>query len=138
MVDLKILIVDDDRDFRQVTKMSLLKGGYEVFEASSGREAMNVARQVQPDLILLDILMPGLDGYETCRQLKTSPATSHIAIIVLTALGDPAVRYKTRQAGADDYVAKPVMLQELYERVERLIHRRELFHGARRRMDDDE
>lgn len=72
MVDLKILIVDDDRDFRQVTKMSLLKGGYEVFEASSGREAMNVARQVQPDLILLDILMPGLDGYETCRQLKTA------------------------------------------------------------------
>ena len=135
---MKILIVDDDHNFRQVTRVSLSRGGYEVFEASSGREAMNVARQVQPDLILLDILMPGLDGYETCRQLKTSPATSHITIIVLTALGDPAVRYKARQAGADDYVAKPVMSQELHERVERLLRRRKLFHGARRRMDDDE
>jgi len=135
---LKILLVDDDRDFREVTKLSLLSEGYEVFEASSGREAMSMARQTQPDLILLDILMPGLDGYATCRQLKTNPATNHIAIIVLTALGDPTARYKAKQAGADDYVAKPVMAQELRERVRRLLRRYELFRGARRRAEEGE
>ncbi len=135
---LKILIVDDDSNFRQVTRLSLSLEGYEVLEASGGREAINLARQMQPDLILLDILMPGLDGYETCRQIKTNPATSHIPIIVLTALGDPAARYKAQDAGADDCVAKPVMSQELRERVARLLRRYDLFRRARRRNDHDD
>ena len=135
---MKILLVDDDRDFREVIKLSLLADDYEVFEAGSGREAMSMARQIQPDLIVLDILMPGLDGYATCRQLKANPATNHIAIIVLTALGDPTVHYKASQAGADDFVAKPVMAQELRERVRRLLHRYELFHGIRRHAEKDE
>lgn len=134
----KILIVDDDRDFREVVKLSLATNDCTIFEAASGREAMSLARQLQPDLILLDILMPGLDGYETCRQLKANPATSHIAIVVLTALGDPMAQYKARQAGADDHVAKPVTAQELRERVERMMRRYELFHRARRRTDGDE
>ena len=79
--------MDDDSDFRKVTRLSLSIRGYKVLEASSGREAISLARQVQPDLILLDVLMPGLDGYEACRQIKTNPATSHIPIIVLTAVG---------------------------------------------------
>jgi DNA-binding response OmpR family regulator len=135
---LKVLLVDDDRDFREITRLSLLAEGYQVFEASSGREAMNMARQIQPDLILLDILMPGLDGYATCRQLKTNPATNRIAIIILTALGDPTVRFKAKQAGADDYIAKPVMAQELRDRVRRLLDRYELFHGIRRRAEEGE
>jgi len=135
---LKVLIVDDDSDFRKVTGLSLSDSGYKVFEASSGREAINLARQARPDLILLDILMPGLDGYETCRQLKTNPATGHIPIIVLTALGDPATRYKAQQAGADACVAKPVRLQELHEQVKRLLRRYELFRRARRRADGDD
>jgi CheY-like chemotaxis protein len=136
MVALNILIVDDDSDFREVARLSLTPGGYDIFEAGGGREAMDMARQLQPDLILLDILMPGLDGYETCRQIKANPATSHIAIIVLTALGDPAAHYKARQAGADDYVAKPVTAQELREHVQRLMRRYELFHRARRTDGD--
>lgn len=135
---MKVLLVDDDRDFREITRLSLLAEGYQVFEASSGREAMNMARQIQPDLILLDILMPGLDGYATCRQLKTNPATNRIAIIILTALGDPTVRFKAKQAGADDYIAKPVMAQELRDRVRRLLDRYELFHGIRRRAEEGE
>lgn len=135
---MKILIVDDDADFRDITRISLSKKGYKVLEARSGREAMQLARKEQPDLILLDILMPGLDGYETCRQIKTNPATRHIAIIVLTALGDPLARYKAQKAGADDYVAKPVTTDELHEQVKRLLHRQELFHGARRREDRDQ
>lgn len=135
---MKILIVDDDSNFREATRLSLLPKGYEVLGARSGREAMDLARKEQPDLILLDILMPGLDGYETCRQLKTNPATSRIAIIVLTALGDPSARYKAQEAGADDYIAKPVTPQELRERVERLLRRYELFYGARRRTKGNE
>jgi DNA-binding response OmpR family regulator len=133
VVALKILITDDDRDFRKVTQLSLSRRGYEVVEASSGREALELARKEQPTLILLDILMPGTDGYEICRQLKTNPATNHIPIIVLTALGDLSARHKSREAGADDYVAKTVAPQELIERIERLLRRYELFHGARRR-----
>jgi CheY-like chemotaxis protein len=134
----EILIVDDDSDFRTVTGLSLSGKGYKVLEASGGREAINLAQQAQPDLILLDILMPGLDGYEACRQIKTNPATSHIPIIVLTAVSDPAARHKAQQAGADDCVAKPVMPQELHERVERLLQRYELFRSARWRTDRDD
>lgn len=135
---MKILIVDDDSDFRKVTNLSLSGRGYQILEASGGREAINLAQQVQPDLILLDILMPGLDGYETCRQIKTNPATSHIPIIVLTAVSDPAARHKAQQAGADDCVAKLAMPQELHERVERLLRRYDLFHSARRRTGRDD
>lgn len=135
---LKILIVDDNSDFREITRLSLSNSGYEVLEASSGREAIDAARKEQPDLILLDILMPGLDGYAACRQLKTNPTTKHIPIIVLTALGDPSVRYKARESGADDCIAKPMTTKELCERVERLLRRYELFHGARRRAKGNE
>lgn len=130
--------MDDDSDFRKVTRLSLSVRGYKVLEASSGREAISLARQVQPDLILLDVLMPGLDGYEACRQIKTNPATSHIPIIVLTAVGDPAAHHKAQQAGADDCVAKLAMSQELHGRMERLLRRYDLFHSARRRTDKDD
>jgi DNA-binding response OmpR family regulator len=134
----KILIVDDDSEFREIARLSLSKNGYDMLEASGGREAIDLARKVQPALILLDILMPGLDGYETCRQLKTNPATSHIPIIILTALADPLASYKARQAGADDCIAKPVTSQELRDRVERDLRRYELFHGARQRAKENE
>jgi two-component system alkaline phosphatase synthesis response regulator PhoP len=137
VVALKILITDDDLDFRKVTRLSLLRKGYEVVEASSGREAIEMARKEQPTLILLDILMPGIDGYEICRQLKTNPDTSHIPVIVLTALGDLSARHKAQGAGADDYVAKTVTPQELSERIERLLRRYELYYGARRRKKGD-
>lgn len=135
---MKILIVDDDSEFREIARLSLSKNGYDIVEASGGREAIDLARKVRPALILLDILMPGLDGYETCRQLKTNPATSHIPIIILTALADPLASYKARQAGADDCIAKPVTSQELRDRVERDLRRYELFHGARQRAKENE
>jgi CheY-like chemotaxis protein len=134
---LRILIADDDSDFRKVTGLLLSGRGYKVLEARSGREAVDLARQVQPDLILLDVLMPGLDGYEACRQIRTNPATSHIPIIVLTAVADPAVCDKAQQAGADDCIAKLAVSRELHERMERLLRRYNLFHGARRRADGD-
>jgi len=132
---LKLLIVDDDHDFRRVAKLALLADGYEIFEASSGREVLDLARREQPDLILLDVLMPGLDGYKVCRQLRANPATNRTAVLVLTALGDPTAGYKAKQAGADDYVVKPVSVSELHERIERLLRRHELLHGARRRAE---
>jgi len=132
-----ILVVDDNSDFREIVRLSLQEAGHEVLEAGSSRQALQLARQNQPDLILLDILMPGLDGYETCRQFKTHPSLTQIPIMVLTALGDPLARYKAHQAGADDYVAKPISPQDLRDRVERLLRRYELFHRARRQPDDD-
>jgi DNA-binding response OmpR family regulator len=133
---LKLLIVDDDHDFRRVAKLALLADGYEVFEAGSGREALDLARREQPGLILLDVLMPGLDGYKVCHQLRANPATNRTAILVLTALGDPTASYKAKQAGADDYLAKPVSVSELRERIKRLLRRHELLHGVRRRAEE--
>ncbi len=128
----KILIVDDSEDFRLITRLALSSQEYEILEASSGREALTLAREEQPTLIFLDILMPGLDGYETCRQLKTNSATSHIPIIILTALGDPLARRKSQEAGAGDCITKPVTPQELRDLVKRFLRRYKLFHGARR------
>lgn len=134
---MKLLIVDDNSDFRQIIRQSLTKAGYEVVEAGDGRQTLDLVRTAKPDLILLDILMPGTDGYELCRQLKTNPTTSQIPIMVLTALGDPLAQHKAQQAGADEYVAKPVSTQELQDRVERLLARYELYYGARRRKNSE-
>ena len=121
----KILLVDDDVDFAEATKLILESKSYDVILAHDGQECLNKVHAVQPDLIILDVMMPHMDGYEACARLKADPACSRIPILLLTAVGDAISSSKyTKEMGmkteADDYIPKPVEPLELVGRVENL------------------
>jgi two-component system cell cycle response regulator len=106
---------------------------YIVKSALDGFEAIELAKTWQPDLILLDVMMPGIDGYECCRRLKNDPATMHIPVVMVTALGAPAERVRGLEAGADDFLTKPVQLETLMARVRSLIRLKRLLDEWRAR-----
>jgi PAS domain S-box-containing protein len=112
-----ILIVDDEPVGRETLEALLLKEGHALAFASNGREALAQAAQLQPDAVLLDIMMPGMDGYEVCRQLRATPALADIPVILVTALDDADSRIRGIEAGADDFVTKPYNRLELRARV---------------------
>ncbi len=112
-----VLIVDDRSDSRFLIRHSLEAGHYEVLEAASGLEALRILESVHPDVILLDVCMPGMSGYEVCRVLKAGPATCKIPLILVSALSDRAALARGFAAGAVDYLAKPVRPEELCARV---------------------
>lgn len=109
----KILIVDDEPAIRFLITAVLEDEGYELFEAADGREAVTLVADVQPDLIIMDVMMPGITGYELCAKLKREPATREIVIIMLTAKGQERDRRHSEQAGADYYLRKPFSPLEL-------------------------
>jgi CheY-like chemotaxis protein len=109
----KILIVDDEPSIRFLITATLEDEGYELFEAADGQEAYNLVKSNKPDLIILDVMMPGLTGYELCAKLKQDPVTQNIVIIMLTAKGQEQDRLQSRQAGADRYLRKPFSPLEL-------------------------
>ncbi len=119
----RILIVDDDPLIRHIVVAALAKDGYEIEEADSGAEGMAKARAIQPDLVLLDVMMPDLDGYEVCFKLRSNPATVNIPIVMLTALGEIGERVRGMQMGADDYITKPFDPRELRSRVDAHLRR---------------
>ena len=119
----KILVVDDVATNRIVMKVKLASACYNVLQAAGGREALQAARRELPDLILLDLMMPDIDGYAVCRTLKADPATAHIPIVMVTALTDTQARLKGLQAGADDFLNKPLDEQTLLARVRNLLRR---------------
>jgi len=113
----EILIVDDEPANVDVLEQELADAGYRTVSAASGEKALEIARQKQPDLILLDVMMGGIDGYETCRRLKAGEATRAIPVIFLTALGDSFQKVRGFGAGAVDYVTKPFDNEELLARI---------------------
>jgi len=121
----KILIVEDDIDFADATKLILESKSYDVIVAHDGKEGLKKAQTAEPNLIILDVMMPEMDGYEVCAKLKADPKYQHIPILLLTAVGEaiPTTKY-TMEMGmkteADDYIPKPVEPMELVERVENL------------------
>jgi len=121
----KILLVDDDADFVEATKIILESKSYDVAVAHDGKEGLRKVETEQPNLIILDVMMPEIDGYEVCAKLKSDPKYGHIPILLLTAVGEamPATKY-TKEMGmkleADDYMPKPVESIELIKRVENL------------------
>jgi pilus assembly protein CpaE len=118
----RILVVDDNADLLQMIRMLLEeRGGHEVILSAEGEDGLAKARANPPDLAIIDVMMPGINGYEVCRQLRQNPATAQIPIIILTARGQPVDRETAMAAGADDYIAKPVTMAELLERVNRLL-----------------
>jgi two-component system alkaline phosphatase synthesis response regulator PhoP len=119
----KILIADDEPDIIEIVSYNLSKEGFEVFTAADGNEALQQARQHHPDLIILDIMMPGKTGVEVCQILRTQPEFAQTLIIFLTALSDETVHIKGLESGADDYVTKPVSPKVLISKVHALFRR---------------
>jgi len=119
----QILIADDEPDILEIISFNLEKEGYTVHTASNGNEAIEKARQLNPDLIILDIMMPGKTGVEVCQILRSQPAFKETLIIFLTALSDDASQIKGLETGADDYVNKPISPKVLISRVNALFRR---------------
>jgi len=126
----KILVVDDEEQIRELLREFLTGAGYEVAVAANGEEALEVAQRERPDLILLDVRMPELDGVETCVRLKTNDKTRSIPIIMATAFGDTLA--EALDAGADDFVSKPFQLEEIGLRIKSLLRVRHLTNELER------
>ena len=116
-----ILVVDDEPSIVDLVRFTLEDADVRVVEASDGAEALVLARRIKPDLILLDVQMPRLDGLEVCRQLRREPAFARAPIVLLTAAGQEADRARGRQAGADEYLTKPFSPLALLALVEALV-----------------
>jgi len=117
----RILIAEDEFSLRLVLRTILEREGFAVFEAANGAEAVKLAREHTPDLVLLDVMMPDLDGYEVCRQLRGAFATRHIPIVMLTARSEVADKVRGLEGGANDYVTKPWDNRELVLRVRNVL-----------------
>lgn len=119
-----ILIVDDEEDILELVRYNLQKEGYSVICSANGEDALSKARNKVPDLVVLDLMLPGLDGLEICKLLKADPKTSQIPIIMLTAKGEEADVITGLEVGADDYIAKPFSPKVLVARVRTALRRK--------------
>lgn len=119
----RILIVDDEDDILEFIGYNLRKEGYEVFTANNGKEAVTKAVETEPHLILLDVMMPEMDGFETCAAIRTYPKLAGTIIAFLTARGEDYSQIAGFNAGADDYIAKPVKIPVLMSRIKALLKR---------------
>jgi DNA-binding response OmpR family regulator len=117
----KILVVDDQEDILQTTALVLTKGGHEVATASNGYRAIETATRMRPDLILLDIEMPRMDGWEALRLLRLGDTTRDIPVAMFSILFDLSEKVRALKYGAQDYITKPFSMDELLQRVERIL-----------------
>lgn len=118
-----ILVVDDEEDIRELIADHLAAAGMQPVEARDGLEALHLAREAKPDLILLDLMMPGMDGYGVIRELRENAKTAAIPVIMITAKGEEDERIEGLTHGADDYVAKPFSPKELILRIQAVLRR---------------
>jgi DNA-binding response OmpR family regulator len=117
----KILLVDDDPEIVELLRFNLVRAGYAVGTASNGIDALKKARSILPDLILLDLMLPELDGFAVCEILRRDPATRSVRIIMVTALATELGRLAGFDCGADDYISKPFSLTDLISRVQAVL-----------------
>jgi DNA-binding response OmpR family regulator len=117
----KILIAEDERDIRDLIEFTLKYAGHEVIKASNGAEAVEMAPQVKPDLILLDVRMPRMTGYEACKAIKAIEEVKNIPIVFLSAKGQPSEMDSGMDAGAYDYILKPFAPDQLTKRVSEIL-----------------
>jgi len=139
-----LLVVDDEKDIVDLMEYHLAKEGYRVLKAYDGEEALRVIRAEKPDLLLLDLMLPGIQGLELCRLLRKSPEHHHLPIIMVTAKGEVIDKVVGLEMGADDYLPKPFSVRELVARVKALLRRQEfqtepgaaeIFESGRLRID---
>ena len=113
----KILIAEDERDIRDLIAFTLKFAGYDVVTANNGEEAVQLTRQELPDLVITDVRMPKMTGYEACKQIKADPATQHIPVVFLSAKGQEAEVQTGIDSGADEYLLKPFAPDQLTRKV---------------------
>ena len=118
-----VLIVDDEKDLVDLVRYHLEKEGFQCLQASDGLTALRLAQEQRPDLLVLDLMLPGLDGLEICRQLRRDPMTASLPIIMLTAKAAEVDRVVGLEVGADDYIVKPFSPRELVARVKAVLRR---------------
>lgn len=118
-----VLLVEDESDVVDLLRYNLNKAGFSVLIAGDGLRGLEVARQYRPGVIVLDLMLPGIDGYSVCRALKKDPDTESLPILMLTARGEPGERVRGLELGADDYVTKPFSPRELVLRIQALLRR---------------
>ncbi len=119
-----ILIIDDSMDLRTVLAMSLQKAGHHVLESGDGEDGIRLAEEKHPDLVLLDVMMPKLDGWQVCHRLKNNPLTETIPVILLTSMDQKMDELRGYESGADAYVFKPWNLEQLLMSIDTLVTNR--------------
>jgi two-component system phosphate regulon response regulator PhoB len=122
----RILVIEDESDIRQVLDYNLKSAGHEVVEAARGVDGLRLVREREPDLVLLDLMLPDMPGTEVCRSIKDNPATRTLPVVMLTARGEEIDRVVGFEIGADDYITKPFSVRELVLRIRAVLRRREL------------
>jgi len=120
-----VLVVDDEKDILDLLEYNLAKNNFKVMAVGSGEDALREAREKLPDIVVLDLMLPGVDGLEVCKRLKNDPKTGHIPIIMLTARGEEADIVVGLELGADDYLTKPFSPRVLLARMKAVLRRRE-------------
>jgi len=118
-----VLLVDDEEHILELLKFNLLNAGFKVMTALNGEDAIKYCQEALPDIILLDVMLPGMDGLETCKRLKSQPRTASIPIIMITAKSEEIDKLLGFELGVDDYITKPFNLRELIARVKALLRR---------------
>ena len=131
----RVLVVDDSAANRKLLEARLQDEYFEVLGAASGAEAITLAQRWSPDIILLDVLMPVMDGFEACRRLKAQPATAHIPVVMVTSLNDQHERVRGLDAGADDFLVKPVDQATLFARLRALLRVKQVLDAWRLRAE---
>lgn len=126
----KILVIEDDRALAKVLEYNLLQNGFEVILSSDGQDGLQQARTKQPSLVLLDLMIPVIDGLEVCKRLRSAPETRDVPIIMLTAKAEETDQVVGYSLGADDYVTKPFSVKVLMERIKSLLRRDQLRQSA--------
>lgn len=126
----KILIVDDEPDILEIVGYNLKKENYAVYTAKNGYEALEIAKTIIPDLIILDVMMPGIDGIETCSEMRQIPELKHTIITFLTARNEDYSQIAGFDAGADDFIAKPIKPKVLISRIKALLKRQHQFQES--------
>jgi two-component system alkaline phosphatase synthesis response regulator PhoP len=124
----RILVVDDELDILELIRHTLAKEGFEVHVAANGSQAIDQTAKVNPEIILMDVMMPVMDGMEACRQLKENPETKNIPVVFLTARSEEFAELAGFEAGADDYIAKPIRPRVLLSRIKAILRRRNALH----------
>jgi two-component system phosphate regulon response regulator PhoB len=123
LVKARILIVDDEHDLLELLRYNLTRDGYSVMCVDTGEKALEEIRERLPDLVILDIMLPGMDGLDICRMVKTSPTTTHVPILMLSAKSDDSDVVAGLELGADDYLAKPFSPRVLLARVKKILRK---------------
>jgi DNA-binding response OmpR family regulator len=126
-----ILIIDDEKDLIELVRYNLEKDGFDVIAATDGQSGLEVVKKHRPDLVMLDLMMPGLDGLQVCQQLRGDPRSSRIPVIMLTAKATEADRVVGLELGADDYITKPFSPREVVARIKAVLRRSTAHPDAR-------